>query len=67
MSGTAKVFELIIGGILIVYFLGATWSGISTQLSSVNTSAQGGSLIVLVPLILAVGVIYLMYKNFVKG
>ena len=58
-----KAFDIVFMGILIVSLIGATWTGIQTSMSSVNTSGLGGAIIVLVPLLLAFAIVRAIYKN----
>lgn len=63
---TNKIVGLIFGAILIFYLVANTFNDASDELATVNESHKGGTLIKLSGLFLAFGVVYALYRMFMK-
>ena len=64
--GTNAIISGIFGAILVVYLIANTFNDMGDELAAINESHKGGSLIKLIPLFLAFGVIlgvYYMFKR----
>ena len=66
MVQTNAIVGLIFGAILVFYLIANTFNDASDELAQVNESHKGGTLIKLLGLFLAFGVVFAVYNMFIK-
>lgn len=67
MVSTGSIVGAIFGAILIFYLIANTFNDASDQVQAINESHKGGTLMKLLPLLLAFGVLIGVYGMFKTG
>ena len=66
MASTNVIISGIFGAILVVYLIANTFNDIGDEIAGVNESHKGGTILKLLPLFLAFGVVVGVYYMFSK-
>ena len=62
MTSTSKLTTAIVGVILVFYLIANTFNDAGSEVEGINESIKGGSIMKLLPLFLAFGVVIAVYQ-----